>query len=69
METRFLDFARSPESSGRMMWEDHVIMTCVLPICQAQLFVAKAHYNIWTLEIAPGGSWWASQLTGKELLT
>jgi hypothetical protein len=34
----------------------HVITTCGLLICQAQLFVAKAHYNIWTLAFAPGES-------------
>jgi hypothetical protein len=56
METRCLEIARSPEFSGSMMWEDYVITTCGLPICLAQLFVAKAHYGILTRAIAQGGS-------------
>jgi hypothetical protein len=69
MTARFLEFARNPELPGSMMWEEHVITMCGLPICLAQLFVAKAHSKIWTLAIAQGRSWRASQLTGEELLT
>jgi hypothetical protein len=59
METIFLEFARTPELSGSMMWEDQVITTCGLPISQAQLFVAKAHYNRWILATTQGepGNW------------
>jgi hypothetical protein len=69
METRFLEFARSPELSGSRMSEDRAITTCGLQIYLAPLFVLKAHYNVWTLAIAQGQSWLAEQLTGEELLT
>jgi hypothetical protein len=55
METRFLEFARSPKLSGSMMWQDHVITRCGEPVCLAQVFVAKAHSDIGTIAIAQGG--------------
>jgi hypothetical protein len=52
MKPRLWEFAKSPTLSGSLTWVYHVITTCDLRKCLAQLFVAKVHYNSLAIAIA-----------------